>query len=96
MFGRETDIGIASERLFKADANAVLIAAGDEGDAACGADRRVGVSLHETDPARGNAVDIGSAEVGASVARDVGVTEIVGEDEDDVRRPGRRSGAGDA
>ena len=86
MFRRETDGGISGERLFKTEAQAVLVAAGDQRGAGCGADGGVCVCLEETDSLGREVVDAGSVEVGAAVAGDVGVAEIVGEDEDDVGR----------
>src|SRR4051794_22802752 len=96
MFGRQTDVGISGERLFESDAYPVLITTGDESGAGCGADGGVGVGLEELDAARGDAIDVWRVEIGASVTRDVGIAKIVGEDEDDVGRLGRRDGASDA
>jgi hypothetical protein len=40
----------------------------------------------------GDAVNIGRGEIAASVTGNVGVTEVIGENKDDVRRPRRRLG----
>ena len=91
MIRGNADAAIRAERLFEADLQTVLIASGDERGAGGGADGGVRVSLHELHPSSGDAVDIRRGEIAAAVAGEVGVTEIVGEDEDDV---GRRAGSG--
>ena len=77
---------LPAERFFEADAQAVLIAAGDERGARRRADRGVRVALKKADAARRDAVDVRRLEIPAPVAGDVRVAEIVGHDVDDVGR----------
>jgi hypothetical protein len=87
MFRRQADIAFASlQRLFKADGQTILIAAGDQSRPARGADGGIGVSLQETHAPSGDRVDIRRAEVRTSVAGDIGKAEIVGKDKNDIRR----------
>ena len=81
------------ERLKEAAWKAVLIAAGDEGDAGGAADGGVCVGLGEAHAFGGEAVDVEGLVFAAAIAGDVGVAEIVGHDVDDVGR--RRGGFGE-
>ena len=86
MFGRQADSRVGRcQRLFQPQREPVLIAARDQRQARRGADRGVRVRLQKTDAVGGDAIDVRRVEIGTSVARDVGVPEIVRHDEDDVR-----------
>ena len=78
----------AADGLLGRTAQAVLPAPGGQGEARRRADGRVGIALHEADAARGQAIEHRRhrAEVGwsSAVAAEVGIAEIVGDDEDDV------------
>ena len=65
-------------------ADAWRVATGKEGGAAGGALGGVGVELGEADAIARQGVDRGCAEVGGVVTGEVGVAEVVGEDEEDV------------
>src|SRR5258708_6912885 len=84
MFRRKTNIGVARQRLFQAETQPVLVAAGDQRCARGGADSRIRVSLQKTQSSVRDVVDIRRLDVRPSVAGDVGVAEIVCEKEDDV------------
>ena len=86
MLRRQTDIA-AGQRLLQPDRQPVLVAAGDQRGARRRTDRGVGVRLQEAHALGRQAIDVRRADIGTPVARYVGVTEIVGHDEDDVRRP---------
>jgi ADP-ribosylglycohydrolase len=55
-----------------------LVAAGDEREARCRTDRGVRVRLQEAHAVCSQTIDIRCAEIGTSVARHVGIAEIVG------------------
>src|SRR5258708_1957831 len=84
MFRRKTNIGVARQRVFQAETQPVLVAAGDQRCARGGADSRIRVSLQKTQSSVRDVVDIRRLDVRPSVAGDVGVAEIVCEKEDDV------------
>ena len=86
MFRRQADFGITRQRLFQPYSQAVLVAAGDQSCARGGTNRRVGIGFEEAHARRGDAVDIRRMEIRPSVTGDVGVAQIVGQDEDDVGR----------
>src|SRR5436190_3525450 len=89
MLRRQTDAGVArAERLFEAETQPVLIAAGDERHSRRRADRGVRVALKETDATRGYTIDVGRLHVRPAVTGDVRVAEVVGHDVDDVGRRG--------
>ena len=88
MFGRKPYVA-GAKRLLQADGQSVLITARDQRDAAGRAYRRIGVSLQELHAFRGEPVDVRSGVIRTAIAREIGITEIVGEDEQDVGR-GRR------
>ena len=81
-----------AKRFLQADGQSVLIAARDQRDAAGGAYRRIGVSLQELHAFRGQPVDVRRFVIRTAIAGEIGITEIVGEDEQDVGR-GRRCAA---
>jgi hypothetical protein len=85
MFRRQAD-GVAAERLLEADAQTILIASGDERRARGGADSRIRVALQKPGAACGDAIDVRRLQIGTAVAADVGVSEIVRHDVDDVGR----------
>ena len=89
MLGRQTDVP-AGQRLFQPERQTILVTAGDERRARCRTDRRVGVRLQKAHAVRSDAVDVRRTEIGTSVARHVGITEIVCQNEDDVRRARHR------
>ena len=84
LLGRQSDDSRGGQRLLQTDREAVLISAGDQRDAGGRADRRIGVRLQKTHAGRGETIDVRRSKVGPAVTGDVGVSEIVGEDEDDV------------
>jgi len=51
--------------------------------------------LGETEAARGEAVDVWGGDAFCTVAADVAVAEVVGDDDDDVGRGGGRGECGD-
>jgi hypothetical protein len=67
----------------------VLVTAADESRAGGSAERAVCVAVGEPDSGFGDPVDVGGGNVFAAVAADVGVTHVIGEDEDDVGFRGR-------
>lgn len=70
-------------------------AAGEDGGAGRRADGRRGIGVSETEGAVGEGVEMGRVVVGVAVAAEVGLGEVVGDDEEDVgwrRRAGRRAG----
>ncbi len=87
MFGRQAH-GAQAQGLFQPHRQTVLVAAGDQPRAGGRADRGIGIGLHEPEPLLGQAIDVGGLVVGPAVAADVGVPQVVGQQEDDVRRPG--------
>src|SRR5262249_41573364 len=87
-----------SERFLETDCKSVLIAAGDQGDTRRCADGGICVGLKKPHAVGGEPIDVRRVEGGPAVTRNVGVTEIVGEDErggGGTRRwqPGRRAAA---
>src|SRR4051812_25980924 len=84
---RQTDVP-ASQRLFQPERQSILVAAGDEGEARCRTDRGVRVGLQESHAVRSKTIDIRCMEIGTSVARYVGIAEIISHDEKDVGRIG--------
>ena len=80
------------QRLLEADAQPVLISASDQGDACRGAHRRIRVRLKEPGAVGREAIDVRRAEIAPAIARNVGVAEIVGEDENDIRPTGGAGG----
>ncbi len=80
------------ERLFESQGQSILVAAGDERGARRRADGGIRVGLRELDARSGEAIDVWGGEIAAAVAGKIGVAEIVGHDEDDVRL---RAGGGD-
>ncbi len=86
MPGRQAQrVGGAGDRLLQAAAQAVLVAPGDQREAGRRADRRVGVGLGEADALPGQLVQLRRGEVGLAVDAQVGMAQVVGQDEDDVR-----------
>ncbi len=87
MVGRKTDLARHSraQRLFEADGQPVLVTPGNKRDAGGGADRGIGIGLREAHALGGDAVDIGRREIAAAIAGDIGIAEIVGENEQNVR-----------
>ena len=80
-------------------AEALLVAPGHETGARRTAHRRGDVALGEARSALGDGVDVRRPRGGAAVGADVAVPEVVGEDDDQVRRPlrlGREHRAGEA
>src|SRR5262245_12551634 len=75
-----------SNRFFQANAKPVLIASSDERGARCRTDCGIGVALSEADAAGGDVVDVRCPQIRAAVASHIGVTEIIGHDEEDVRQ----------
>src|SRR5579871_339754 len=90
MAGGKADIAARVERFFQADRQTVLIASGDEGGARGGAYCGIGIRLLELHAPCGDAVDVGRAVVWPAVTGEVGITHVVGEDENDI---GRRIGS---
>ncbi len=85
-----------AQRLLQPDLQPVLVTAGHQADPGGRADRGVGIGLHEAQTLGCEAVDVRRLVVRPAVAADVGVAEVVGQQEDDVglARPGRPGGAG--
>lgn len=77
-----------------ADAGLVGVAAGEQGGAG-GAAAGAVVELGEADAAIGEFLEVGGGDF-AAVGADVGVAEVVGEDDDEVRAPAARRGGGGA
>src|SRR5260370_14852056 len=90
MLGREADLRVANQWLLEPQPQPILVAASDQRKTRRGADGRIGVTLKEAHPSRGDAVNIGRGKVAASVTGEVGIAEVVGKNKDDVRRPGDR------
>ena len=68
-----------------ADLGVAEVFAGHQDAARGGADRRPGVVAGEAQPLAGEAVDVGGADLLLSVAAELAIAEVVGEDEDEVR-----------
>ncbi len=68
------------------DGDAVRIAAREEGGAGGAADGLGDVKAGEPEALGGHAVDMRGVDVGRSVAPEVAVAQVVGQDDDDVRR----------
>src|SRR5215472_9723588 len=87
MIRRQADLswGACAQRLLEPYRQPVLVTPGNQRYARSRADRRIGISLCEAHTFGGNAVDIGGGEIPASIAGDIGITEVVGEDEQNVR-----------
>src|SRR6185312_2213140 len=85
MFGWQSNLGSAGKRLFQPDRQPILITAGDERRPRSAANCRVRVSLQEAHALRRNGINIRSAKIGASVTGDVGVSQIIGKNEDNIR-----------
>ena len=73
------------ERLLQADRQAVLVAPGDQADARRRAHRAVGVGVREHHALGRQPVEHRRRVVAPAVATEVGVTEVVGHDVQDVR-----------
>ena len=91
-FGEVDGLVVASD-ITRADralqaAGALGVASGEEGGAGGGALRAVGVVLGEACAVGGKLVDVRGLGLGVSVASEVSVAEIVGEEEHDVGRLG--------
>ena len=87
MLRRQTDLArhTRAQRLFEPDVQSVLVTPGNQRDAGGGADRGIGVGLRKAHALGGDAVDIGRREVAAAIAGDIGIAEVVGENEQNVR-----------
>ncbi len=104
MLRRQTDVttlAAGGQRLFQTNGKPVLIAPRDQRGAGGRAHRRIGVRLGKAQTAGGEAIDIRRLVLAPSVAGEIGVAEVIGEDEHDVRRRGgglggkrQRSGRG--
>src|SRR6185312_17143742 len=85
MLRRQSNTGFCDrQRFLETDAEAILIAPGDQRGPGGRTDRRIRIGLEQAHTVRGDAVDVGRFEVWTAVARDIGVAQIVREDEDDV------------
>ena len=82
------------DRLLEADGQPILIAPGDQRRPRRRTDGRVGVGLGEFQPLEREPVDVRRRVVLLAVAAHVGIAEVVGEDEDDVRLGGLVGGLG--
>src|SRR5260370_18715903 len=85
VFRRKSDIGVAYQRLLQAKQQPILVAAGNKRGARGRTDGGIRVSLQKTQSLRGDAVNIRSAEIRPPIAGNVGIPEIVSENEDDIR-----------
>src|SRR5256885_2344597 len=74
------------------NANAIGIAAGQQGRARRGADRLRHVEIREPPPLARQAVEVRGFESACAIGSDVGVALIVGEDDDNVRQAACRAG----
>jgi hypothetical protein len=88
MIRRQTDFPrhAAGQRLFEPDRQPVLVTPGHQGDARGGAYGRIGIGLHEADPLGRDAVDVGRGEIAPTVAGQIGIAEIIGKNEQDIRQ----------
>src|SRR4051794_18971331 len=84
MFRRQANITLARQRLLQSERQAVLVAAGDQREPGRRTDGGIGVGLGEAYAARGDAVDVWGGVLASAIAGEVGITEVVGHDEDDV------------
>src|SRR5262245_19217928 len=88
--GRQPEVGAVARRagdgLLGGAAQAVLIPAGDQGEAGRRAHRRVRVAVGEAQALGGHPVETGGDRRARAVAADVGVAHVVGHDEDEARR----------
>src|SRR5579885_1162422 len=71
------------------DADAVGVAAGQQGGPRRRANRLGDVKVREADALSGHAIEIGRGETFGTVAADVAITLVVGENDHDVGRPVR-------
>ncbi len=87
MVRRQTDLArhTRAQGLFKPHRQPVLVAPGNQRHPGGGADRGIGVGLREAHSLGGDAIDIGRCEVAAAIAGNIGIAEIVGENEKNVR-----------
>ena len=87
MLRRQTDLArhTRAQRLFEPDGQPVLVTPGNQRDAGGGADRGIGIGLREAHTLGGDAIDVGRREIAAAVAGDIGIAEVVGENEQNVR-----------
>src|SRR5690348_15452540 len=97
---RQAELGIAAraraERLFGAAAKAILVAAGHQREPRGRAHRRIGVAIGEAQALPGDAIERRRHGIARAIATQIGVTKIVGEDEDEVGthgRSGQRAGS---
>src|SRR5688500_20353262 len=93
MAGREPELaprGAALQRLPQAHLETLRIATGGEGASRRPAHRSCSVRAQELQPLPRQAVERRRAIVGTTIAAQVAVSEIVGEDEEHVGRPPRR------
>src|SRR5262245_40754102 len=82
---RQTGNAGGSERFLETDGKPILIATGDERDTRRRADGGICVGLKKPHAVGGETIDVRRVEVRPAITCNVGVTEIVGEDENDVR-----------
>ncbi len=86
MFRRQADRRVRrGQRLLESKRQPVLIPARDQRQPRRRADRGVRIRLQKAHAVAGDAIDVRRLQIGTAVARDVGVSEIVGHDEDDIR-----------
>jgi hypothetical protein len=75
-----------AQRLFEPDGHPVLVTPGNQRNAGGGADCGIRIGLCEAHALGGDAIDIGRGEIAATVAGNIGIAEIVGENEQNVRQ----------
>src|SRR5215831_7050327 len=90
VLGRKANVSVSRQWLLQTYAQPILIPACDQGHARSRADGGVRVSLKKTHSASRKMVNARSFEIRASVTGYVGVTKIVGENENNVGSPGCR------
>ena len=89
--GRHPDIlRRGGDRLLQPDRQAVLVSPGDQGRACGRTHGGVSVALHEADAIGRDPVDVRRRDIRAAVTGHVGIAEIIGQEEHDVRRHLRR------
>jgi hypothetical protein len=87
MVRRQTDLArhARAQRLFEPDGQPVLVTPGNQRDPGGGADRGIGIGLREAHSLGGDAIDVGRREIATAIAGHVGIAEVVGENEQNIR-----------
>ncbi len=86
MFRRQAHIDVTREWLFQTEPQAILVAASNQRRACRRAHGRVRVALQKSQSPRRDPINVGCAQIRASVAGYVGIAQIVGQNENNIGR----------